>query len=210
RRERHDLHELFLTQLPAHRAEDARGARLALLGDEHGSVLVEADVGAVLALGLLGRAHDHRPHHLPLLDLARGDGVLDRDHDDVSQPAVAPLRPAEHADHERAARARIVRDLENRFLLDHGPSLLSGPPPPLLRHVPFLSRRMVLMRAISRRMARNWSGLAIASVPRRNASRKRSSASTASFCSSSSVLSSRNCSGFCGFAILALLPPHEL
>src|SRR2546422_5251013 len=69
---------------------------------------------------------------------------------------------------------------------------------------------MVLMRAISRRMARNWSGLAIASVPRRNASRKRSSASTASFCSSSSVLSSRNCSGFCGFAILALLPPHEL
>src|SRR5436309_10885032 len=127
RRERDDLHEPLVAQLAPHRPEDAGRAGLALVGNEHGGVLVEADVGAVLALGLLGRAHDHRPHHLPLLDLARADGVLDRDHDDVSQPAVAALRPTEHADHERAARARIVRDLENRFLLDHGPSLLSGP-----------------------------------------------------------------------------------
>src|SRR5919197_2263066 len=125
RRERHDLHELLLAQLAAHRPEDARGARLALLRDEHGGVLIEPDVGAVLALGLLGGAHDHRPHHLALLDLAGGDGVLDRDHDDVPEAAVAPLGPTQHADHEGAARARVIRDLENRFLLDH------DRPPPL-------------------------------------------------------------------------------
>src|SRR2546428_8971181 len=64
-------------------------------------------------------------------------------------------------------------------------------------HACFLSRRMVLIRAMSRRIVRNCSGLVIASVPRRNVRRKRSSTSTASFCSSSSVLSSRNPSGFC-------------
>src|SRR3989454_11350425 len=123
RRERHDLHEALLAQLAAHRAEDARRPRLPLVGDEHGGVLVEADVGAVLAPGLLRRAHDHRLRHLTLLDLAGGDGVLDGDDDDVAQAAVAPLRAAEHADHERAARARVVRDLQYRLLLYHGPPL---------------------------------------------------------------------------------------
>src|SRR5256885_2404977 len=119
-RQRHDLHELFLTQLAAHRAEDARSAGLALVVDQHGGVFVETDVGAVLALGLLGRPHDDRLHHLALLHLAGGVGVLDRDHDDVAQPRVAALGPAEHADHERAARTRVVRDLDLRFLLHHG------------------------------------------------------------------------------------------
>src|SRR2546430_1666088 len=63
-------------------------------------------------------------HHLALLDLAGGDGVLDRHHDDVPQPRVAALGPAEHPDHERAPRARVVCDLENRLLLHHGSPLL--------------------------------------------------------------------------------------
>src|SRR6266496_2199668 len=120
RRERHDLHELLLAQLAAHRAEDARRAGLALVGDQHGRVLVEPDVGAVLAPRLLGRAHDHGPHHLALLDLAGGDGVLDGDDHDVAQPAVAALGAAQDPDHERGARARVVRDLQDRFLLYHG------------------------------------------------------------------------------------------
>src|SRR3712207_4021525 len=47
--ERHDLHVLLLTELARHGAEDARRPRLALLGDDHDGVLVEADVAAVLA-----------------------------------------------------------------------------------------------------------------------------------------------------------------
>src|SRR3989441_805546 len=290
RRERHDLHELLLAQLAPDRPEDAGRAGLALVGDEHRGVLVEADVGPVLALRLLGGPHDDGPHHLALLDLSGGDGVLDRDDDDVPQPAVATLGAPEHADHERAARARVVGDLDNRFLLDHDASALLRAlddldhPPPLqfrqrprlhdahgvaqlrpplvvgrdllgahdllavesvgepsgqedrdgllplvahhdpgadlalaprlllgLRHAGFLSRsrRIVLMRAISRRSARNCSGFVIASVARLNVRRKRSSVRTTSFCCSSSLDSSRSAPGFC-FAILALLPPYEL
>src|SRR5437763_16249067 len=76
-------------------------------------------------------------------------------------------------------------------------------------HARFLSARMVLIRAISRRMARSWSGFSIASVARRNPRRNRSSVSTASCCSSSSCFISRSASGFLR-AMLALLPLHEL
>src|SRR5258708_465549 len=130
RRERDDLHEPLVAQLAPYRSENAGRARLALIGDEHRGVLVETDVGAIFALGLLGRAYDHRLHHLALFDLAGGNGVLDRHDDDVAQPRVAALGPAEHADHERSPRARVVRDLENRFLLYHAPPSWS---PPLLR-----------------------------------------------------------------------------
>src|SRR5256714_13956409 len=141
-RERHDFHKPLLAQLPPHGSEDAGRAGLSLIRDEHRGVLVKPDVGAVLALGLFGRPHDHRLHHLALLDLAGGNRVLDRDHDDVTQPRVAPFGPAEHANDERAPRARVVRDLEYRLLLHHGP-----PPPPLLRalddfeHAPALGLR---------------------------------------------------------------------
>src|SRR6266480_6112149 len=121
RRERDDLHEPLVAQLAPHRPEDAGRTGLPLVGNEHGGVLVEPDVGAILALGLLGRTHDHRLHHLALLDLAGGNRVLDRDHDDVAQAGVATLGPAEHANDERAPRARVVRDLEYRLLLHHGP-----------------------------------------------------------------------------------------
>src|SRR6266571_3371632 len=282
RGERHDLHEPLLAQLASYGAEDARGPRLALIRDEHGGVLVEADVGAVLPLRFLGGPHDHRPRHLALLDLAGGDGVLDRDDHDVAQPRVAALRAAQDADHERLSGARVARDLEDRLLLHHGPVPSSArpldnfdhPPPLRLRerprlhdaygvahlrallvvrvdplgthhllaveavresprqghgdgllrlvthhharanlaarpHADFLSRKMVSMRAMSRRMVRNCNGFGIASVPRRNASRNRSSWSSASFCSSSSVLSSRSASDF-SLAISALLAPYEL
>src|SRR5260370_10767150 len=125
RRQRHDLHELFLAQLAAHRSEDARRAGLPFVVDQHRRVFIEADVGAVFALGLLGGPHDHRFHHLALFHLAGRDGVLDRDYDYVAEPRVAALRAAEHTDHERAAPARRILDLDLRFLLDHGYFALS-------------------------------------------------------------------------------------
>src|SRR5579884_1972611 len=207
--------------------------------------------------------------HLALLDLTRRDGVLDGHDDDVAEPRVAALRSAEHPDHERVPRPRVVGDLEDRLLLhharlpslpraledlDHAPPLglgkrpglddphgVAGPGPllvvggdllgpdhllavepvrkPALQrhrhgllhlgahhhagahlapppHARVLSARMVLIRAISRRRVRSASGLGIASVARRKASRKRSSTSTASWRSSSSVLSSRKAAGF--------------
>src|SRR5262245_38940015 len=45
RRQRDDLHEVLLAQLAGHRPEDARPARVELVVDDHGRVLVERDRG---------------------------------------------------------------------------------------------------------------------------------------------------------------------
>src|SRR5512135_1710211 len=119
RRQRDDLHVALLAELARHRPEDAGGAGLARIGDQHRRVLVEPDVGPVLAADLLRGAHDDRLRDVTLLHLAGRDRVLDRDDDLVAQARVPALAPAQDADHERLARAGVVGDAEDRFLLDH-------------------------------------------------------------------------------------------
>src|SRR6185437_4795587 len=148
RRERDDLHIPLLAQLAGDGSEDAGGPRLAVVGDQDGGVLVEPDVGAVLAPGLLGRPHDDRPGHVALLHLAGGDGILDRHHHDVAQAGVAAFAAAQHADDERAPGARVVRDPENRFLLDHGYLALSTTSVTRQRTV-FASGRVSMRRTVS-------------------------------------------------------------
>src|SRR3954466_16060095 len=77
RRERDDLHEPAVAQLAGHRPEDARPARDVLLVDDHRGVLVQADVGAVVAAEGLLRAHDDRADDLALLDRSLRRGLLD-------------------------------------------------------------------------------------------------------------------------------------
>src|SRR3954454_19743727 len=77
RSERHDLHEVAVAQLASDRAEDARAARVVLGVDDHRGVLVEGDVGAVVAPQFLLRAHDDRRDDLALLDGALRVGLLD-------------------------------------------------------------------------------------------------------------------------------------
>src|SRR6266446_2476729 len=148
RRQRDDLHVALFAELAGHRSEDAGGPGLARFGDEDGGVLVEADVGAVLAAGLLGRAHDDRPGHVALLHLPGRDGVLDGHHHDVAQAGVAALAAAEHADHQRPPGARVVRDPQNRFLLDHGYLALSTTSVTRQRTV-FASGRVSMIRTVS-------------------------------------------------------------
>src|SRR3954469_14898235 len=100
RRERDDLHEVALAQLARDRAEDARAARVVLRVDDHRGVLVEGDVGAVLAPELLLGAHDDGLDDLALLDRALRVGLLDRGRDDVADAGVAPARAALDADAE--------------------------------------------------------------------------------------------------------------
>src|SRR3954471_18100996 len=112
RRERDDLHEPAVAQLAGHRPEDARPAGVVLGVDDHGRVLVEGDVGAVLAPELLLRAHDDGLDHLALLDGALRGGLLDGRGDDVADARVAPPRATLDADAQDLARAGVVRDLE--------------------------------------------------------------------------------------------------
>src|SRR4051794_3732338 len=49
--QRDDLHEVLLAQLAGHRAENTGAARIVVLVDHHGRVLVETHVAAVAAAG---------------------------------------------------------------------------------------------------------------------------------------------------------------
>src|SRR5215471_4852397 len=89
RREGDDLHEVAVAQLARHRAEDARPARVVLGVDDHGGVLVEADVGAVVAAEALARAHDDRGDDLALLDRPLRVGLFHGRGDDVAHVGVA-------------------------------------------------------------------------------------------------------------------------
>src|SRR5665647_961092 len=110
RGERHDLHEVLLAQLAGHGPEDAGPARVVLVVDQHGGVLVERDVRAVLATELLLGAHHHGTDDLALLDAAAGRGDLDGADDDVADRRVAPLGATADPDAEDLARARVVGD----------------------------------------------------------------------------------------------------
>src|SRR5205085_7617072 len=114
-----DLHEVLLPQLARDRAEDARPARIALVVDDHGGVLVEGDLRPVVAAVGLLRPHDDRLHHLALLDGALRRRRLDGCGDDVAHARVATLRAAHHADAEDLARTGVVGDAKTGLLLDH-------------------------------------------------------------------------------------------
>src|SRR4051794_17161739 len=119
RREADDLHEVAIAQLAGDGAEDSRAARVVLRVDDHGGVLVEGDVRAVLAPELLLRAHDDGLDDLALLDRALRVGLLHGRRDDVADAGVAPPRAALDADAEDLAGAGVVGDPEAGLVLDH-------------------------------------------------------------------------------------------
>src|SRR5215212_5555596 len=119
RRERDDAHEAAVAQLAGHGPEDARAARVVGRVEDHRGVLVEGDVGAVVAPELLLRAHDDRLDDLALLDGALRVRLLDRRRDDVAHARVAAAGAAHHADAEDLTGARVVGDLEACLVLDH-------------------------------------------------------------------------------------------
>src|SRR5690606_35359503 len=99
---------------------------LVVAPQDHGGVLVEADVRAVRPPALLGGAHDDRLDDVTLLDVPAGDRVLDGGDDDVADAGVATAGTAEHTDAEDLLRTRVVGDLQSRLLLDHVLQLLSS------------------------------------------------------------------------------------
>src|SRR3954452_4153948 len=131
RRETDDLHEVAVAQLARDRPEDAGAARVVLGVDDHGGVLVEGDVRAVLAPELLLRAHDDGLDDVALLDRALRRGLLDGGGGDaglaggallhrpprrallaggddaVAHAGVAPARAAHAPDAQQLARAGV-------------------------------------------------------------------------------------------------------
>src|SRR5665647_3906658 len=77
RRERDDLHVVPIAKLARHGAEDPRAARVALVVDEDGGVLVKPDVAAIRPAVLLRRTNHDGSHHVALLDCGVRDRLLD-------------------------------------------------------------------------------------------------------------------------------------
>src|SRR5205085_6293430 len=85
RGERYNFQELLLSKLAGHRAEHARSDRLAGLVDEHGRVLVEADIRSVAAARLFRGPHEHALHYRAFLCRPIGRSFLDGSGEYVAQ-----------------------------------------------------------------------------------------------------------------------------
>src|SRR6266487_460722 len=119
RGEADDFHEPLVPQLAPDRAEDTGATRVATVLDDHGGVLVEADVRPVRPPLLLRGTHHDGLDHVALLHTGARDRVLDRGDDDVADARVAPTRAAEHPDAQNLPGTRVVGDAQSRLLLDH-------------------------------------------------------------------------------------------
>src|SRR5204862_2944130 len=107
------------------RAEDPGPAGIVLGIDEHGGVLVEGDVRAVVAPERLAGPDHDGVDHLALLDRALRGGLLDRADDHVPHAGVAPPRAASHL---------YAQDLPTPPVASHPPTrpppAPRAPPPP--------------------------------------------------------------------------------
>src|SRR5213593_24439 len=149
-RQRYDLRELLVPQFPRHGPEDAGADRVVVRLQQYHGVLVEADVGAVLAAHLLHRSHHDGPGHLALLDRPVGYRLLHGDDDHVSERRIPLVGAAHHPDALSLLGPGVVGNVEHGSRLDHGspprslrrllenlpdpPPLLLGQGPSLLDH----------------------------------------------------------------------------
>jgi len=81
--------------------------------DEHGGILVKANVCAVTPAMLFPLPYDHAFHHAALLGSAIRRCFLHRRRDHVTQAGVQPGMPAQRQDHLQAARAAVIGHVQN-------------------------------------------------------------------------------------------------
>src|SRR3569833_4377413 len=107
-RERHDLHELFGTELAGPGPEDTGTDGLELVVAQHRSIAVEADRRAVGAAPAFAGATDAGGVHLALLHLAARNGLFAAALDHITYPRIAALRSTQHLNAHQTTGAAIV------------------------------------------------------------------------------------------------------
>src|SRR3569833_3187249 len=107
-RERHDLHELFGSELAGLGPEVAGTDRLELVIEQHRRIAVEADQRAIGAAHALTGTHDDGVVDLALFYLAARNGFLDADLDHITDTCIAALRSTQHFNAHQATGAAIV------------------------------------------------------------------------------------------------------
>src|SRR5699024_8894711 len=118
-RQRQDLHELLVTKLSGHRPKDTGASGVLVLLDEDGGVLVEANIGTVVAADALLAADDNGLDHIALLHIAVGGSLAHGGDDHVTNVAVLALGTAQHTDALDFLGAGVVGNLQITFLLKH-------------------------------------------------------------------------------------------
>src|SRR5882672_1602951 len=143
RRQGHNFQKLLIAQLARYGTENARPDRLACVVDEHGSVAVETNVGAIAAALLFPGANDDCLHHRALLGRAIGCGFLDAGRNHVAQRGVRTHIAAEWQNHLQLAGAGVIGHLQhaahhhghkiNLLKLSQSTAAAAAPPPTALR-----------------------------------------------------------------------------
>src|SRR2546425_3474548 len=126
---------LFVAQLARHRAEDARANGLSRFIDEHGGVVVKADVGAILAAVFLAHAHDDRTNHFAFFALALRGGLLHRRGHNIAEARLEARVTAHRENAHQPARAAVIGHRQPGSHLNHR----SAPLPSLTRRPPCAS-----------------------------------------------------------------------
>src|SRR5262249_181378 len=108
-----------LAQFARHRSEHARAPRVVLVVDDHGGVLVEGDIGAVVAADRLLGAHHHRRDNFALLHRPLWVGLLDRRGDHLAHKLIAALGAALDANAQDLSGAGVVGNPQPGLVLDH-------------------------------------------------------------------------------------------
>src|SRR5690554_485232 len=117
--QRHDLHELFGTQLARDRSEDTRADGFQLGVEENGGVATELDQRAVFTANALSGTHHYCVVNFAFFDAPAGGRFLDTHLDDVTDGGITALRAAQHLDaHERPCTG-VVGHVERGLHLDH-------------------------------------------------------------------------------------------
>ena len=102
------LSNIVVAELAGHGTEDTGTHDLVLLGQQHASVVVEADVGTVGTADLLLGTDDDGIGNRALLGVAARNGALDGDDDLVADSGIAVAGTTEDADAEHFLRTRVV------------------------------------------------------------------------------------------------------
>jgi hypothetical protein len=119
-RKRDDPHELSLTKLAPDGTKNAGPARIALLIDKHGSIVIKFDMASIRTAIFLRCADDYRPNHVAFFDAGIGLRRFDRGDDDIADAAPSPGRTAQYADAHDFACTAVVCDAQSRLWLNHG------------------------------------------------------------------------------------------
>src|SRR5690606_30461393 len=119
RGERYYLGKALLPKFPCHRPENTGTLRLRCVLENHRSIVVELDMGAIRAPHALLGPDYNRPDYLPLLNNASWRGLFDGSNDYITQACVTLESAPKDPDAHDFFRACVICYFQSALWLDH-------------------------------------------------------------------------------------------